>query len=147
MIVGLLTFFHLTIASNVTVDRIPRTGSPPVRRLYASSVYLDGKIYYYGGRNHSGNSINDFHSFDINSEIWEKLEPVDEIKPLARITFAMYKSDSAIFVHGGHGPNGILNDLWSYEVSLHVWKLSEQLGDVPPPFYRSGHTDFTFNGI
>ena len=59
----------------------------------------------------------------------------------------MYKSDSAIFVHGGHGSNGMLNDLWSYELRSNAWSKIEQQGDVPPPLYRMGHTDFTFNGI
>ena len=59
----------------------------------------------------------------------------------------MYASDSAIFVHGGHGPNGILNDLWSYDATRSIWSLSMQLGDMPPPFYRPGYTDFTHDSI
>ena len=121
MILRLLFSLCFTTASNITVNRIPSTGTPPPRRLYAVSVYFQGNIYFFGGMNTSGESINEFHAFQVQTEVWKRLEPVDDISPMGRVVFAMYASNEAIFVHGGHGPNGILNDLWSYDVTVNIW--------------------------
>ena len=63
------------------------------------------------------------------------------------MVFAMYSTDSKIFVHGGHGPNGNLTDLWSYDPLSKSWTKAVQKGEVPPPFIRSGFTDFAHNDI
>ena len=91
--------------------------------------------------------LNEFNSFNIQKEIWEKLESVNGISPLRRVNHAMYTSGNSVFIHGGQGPNGILNDLWIYDVRVKSWKEIDPQGDVPLPFYRPGFTQFTLNGV
>ena len=50
--------------------------------------------------------LNQLHKFDLANNIWEKIEPIDGILPMGRITFAMYVSERNIYVHGGLGNNG-----------------------------------------
>ena len=40
---------------------------------------------------------------------------------MGRLSFGMYASDSRIFIHGGLGTNGKLNDLWSYDAVSNTW--------------------------
>lgn len=80
----------------------------------------------------------------MDTELWDIIEPIDDFSPDGRMLFAMYASDSEIFVHGGIGPYGKLKDLWSYDPVENIWRKNEQYGDVPPPFHRVGFTDFSY---
>ena len=42
--------------------------------------------------------------------------------------------------------NGKLGDMWLYNKIQNTWKEIDSLGDVPPPFYGPGYTDFEFGG-
>ena len=70
MIFYLLISLPFSTASNITVERIPSTGTPPSYRLYIESVHLDGSLYFFGGRNTSGDTIDEFHAFHIEKKIW-----------------------------------------------------------------------------
>ena len=65
--------------------------------------------------------MNELHIFHVSTSQWERLEPIDGISPMGRMAFAMYASDSRIFVQGGLGTNGKLNDLWSYDAVSNTW--------------------------
>ena len=121
MIIRLLLSLYLATASNVTVNRIPSTGTPPDRRLYAECVYLLRKLYYFGGQSASGDIMNQLHIFHVDTELWDVVEPIDDVVPVGRMLFAMYATDSAIFLHGGIGPYGKLKDLWSYDPREKTW--------------------------
>ena len=83
--------------------------------------------------------------FDLTNNIWEKIEPIDGFKPLGRIVFGMYTTDNHIYINGGLGSNGQLNDMWKFDIISTLWSRIEQKGAVPPPFYRVGFTDYIYN--
>lgn len=101
------SFYILLITSfAATVTRIPETGTPPVRRLYSLSVNFKNNLYTFGGNSSITGNLNDLHIFSPEYNIWSKIEPIDGVKPLARIVFAMYTTDRHIYIHGGLGNNG-----------------------------------------
>ena len=86
--------------------------------------------------------MNHLNILHLDTDTWDVIEPINDVVPVGRMVFAMYATDSAIFVHGGHGPHGKLNDLWSFDPVANKWSESVQYGDIPPPFYRVGFNSF-----
>jgi hypothetical protein len=62
-----LSFCLQVSAQNVVVEMIPKTGTPPPERLYSAMVNVNKVLYIFGGSDFSGKSLDEFHSFDIQT--------------------------------------------------------------------------------
>jgi N-acetylneuraminic acid mutarotase len=84
-------------------------------------VELQGKLYTFGGLDTKSEIIDVLHRWDTELKIWERIDPINGVSPLPRMVFAMYSARNNVYVHGGLGTNGQLNDLWSYNVISDTW--------------------------
>lgn len=66
---------------------------------------------------------------------WENITPASGTAPEARRNgVAIYDPvERRVIVFGGVGNNGLLNDLWAFEVRNNTWKKLDTTGTPPPP--------------
>ena len=91
-------------------------GAPPAARERAGMAWddADGYALLFGGRNASGGLLNDSWTY-----VRGKWTPANLTSPAtppprsgAMLTFS--GADNAVFLFGGNGTNGPLNDMWRY---------------------------------
>jgi N-acetylneuraminic acid mutarotase len=89
------------------------TSNPPQPRCGHKMVYIDKKIYIFGGEAllQSTTKYNDLWVYDLQTKSFTDITPTT--KPSARAHFGMAKFPelNQILIFGGHG-NNYLNDLW-----------------------------------
>ncbi len=79
----------------------------------------DGTVMMFGGEDVQANLMNDLHHFTYS--MWESETPTGPLPP-ARRDHAMWAHDSVIYVFGGRGEAGDLNDLWAYDPAADIWE-------------------------
>jgi len=105
----------------------------------------DGAFFIIGDKAFCGTGfapwfapLNDFYSFDMNTEIWNTIAALPS--GMERQYACGFSSGSKGFIFGGKG-NGLLNDLWMYDTTLNTWTQKTSL----PGQGRSGSTCFVIN--
>jgi N-acetylneuraminic acid mutarotase len=58
----------------------------------------------------------------------------------------MFYTDSKVYIVGGFGDNGILNDVWEYSITSNKWREVITTGEEPPPFLSMSYTQYDMNG-
>jgi N-acetylneuraminic acid mutarotase len=92
-------------------------GAPSPRANMGSCVFK-GKVVIFGGHgglNYERKNFNDLHTFDFETEKWEKLAPVNG-GPEGRGGCSVFaKADEAgdkIFIYGGWNSEKHYNEIW-----------------------------------
>lgn len=101
---------------------VPATGDVPSPRIGVTMVAVGPTLYVFGGRDAEHTELSEFFSFDTITGEWALLSSGDASPP-ARSYHAMAvdADSSAVFVFGGCGSNGRLNDLWCYTEASRKW--------------------------
>lgn len=112
-------------------------GQKPSARCGHTAVNaFDGKgVLYFGGCVGS-NFMNDAYILDITQKepVFHMVEQTGDVpSPRARHAMAINKAQDKVYVFGGIGPNGLLNDLYELELASMNWKLlsGDESGIVP----------------
>ncbi|RLF32977.1 MAG: hypothetical protein DRN07_03730 [Thermoplasmata archaeon] len=109
--------------------------TPPSERHGHSVVTLpDGRVMLFGGQGYQGDLKNDLFIYDANG--WNEVIPANDPPP-ARKDAKTWVLGEKLWVFGGFGENGPLNDLWTYDLPSHGWSQPVTGGQPPPA--RSGH--------
>lgn len=113
--------------------------TPPESRLGHSMVTMsDGTVYLFAGEDAQEDLLNDLYAFNSNS--WNAIIPNNSPPPTRRDHQAWAKGD-LMYVYGGYGENGALDDLWSYNTTANTWQQEQISG--PGPVARHGHATTT----
>lgn len=96
------------------------TGEIPPPRVGVTMASVAEKIYVFGGRDARHKELNELYSFDTVMNKWTLLSS-SEIGPPHRSYHSMTSDDRRIYVFGGCGDAGRLNDLWAYDVPDGKW--------------------------
>ena len=98
--------------------------STPPARAWTRGVWLDGKLWVFGGRGAAG-TMNDLWAYDPASGAWEQRAVSSPDKPAPRYVHAMAACGGRIYVHGGSqviGNTGVpVPDLWAYDPASDAW--------------------------
>lgn len=137
MIFGYL--FLLTTLPNAlnaqtdTWETLQPTTSPPARMDHTMVAREDGTFYLFGGKDESGNALNDLYRFENNE--WVLLEPQGDIPP-ERFAHAMvistYLTDVVLIFGGEDDAGAPLNDLYTYSIKENTWTQVLPNNDAPP---------------
>lgn len=92
-------------------------GDAPPPRVGVTMASIANTIYVFGGRDATHNELNHLFSFDTLTSTWAHLSS----GPPHRSYHSMTADDTKLYVFGGCGNAGRLNDLWAYDVLLHTW--------------------------
>eukprot|EP00927_Polykrikos_kofoidii_P059931 TRINITY_DN55020_c0_g1_i1.p1 TRINITY_DN55020_c0_g1~~TRINITY_DN55020_c0_g1_i1.p1 ORF type:complete len:345 (-),score=44.78 TRINITY_DN55020_c0_g1_i1:128-1162(-) len=130
--------------------RAPLPGLP---RLGHGAASLGSKLHVFGGRlggttlftENASNESAEFFAYDDANDAWSQWDPTAAGGPVpeARSFHAMCAGAAAgrsglIFVFGGCGSRGRLNDLWSFDPSSNDWRCLHPGGVEQAPAPRGG---------
>ncbi len=134
-VIGCLSaFLFFSNLSAQDWDPITPPGAPSARQGQSMKTLPDGRVLLFGGEDVEGTLLNDTYAFDING--WKQLIPTNTPPPARRDHQAWTRAD-LMYIYGGEGENGPLNDLWSYNSTTNTWQQEQLSG--PGPVARHGH--------
>ncbi|XP_022758912.1 nitrile-specifier protein 5 [Durio zibethinus] len=96
------------------------TGDVPPPRVGVTMATVGETIYVFGGRDSTHKELNELYSFDTSTNKWNLLTS-DDSSPAHRSYHSMTGDDRHVYVFGGCGVAGRLNDLWAYDVVDQKW--------------------------
>jgi dynein heavy chain len=111
----------------------PSTFNAPDPRANAGACLYNGKIYLFGG--HGGQSysrvpFNDLHSFDVETETWERIIPTNN-PPDGRGGHSVFASNDRIYVYGGWNQEMQYNNILYFDLNTMEWTDPDIFNDVP----------------
>jgi len=112
-----LYVFDLT---DLTWSVAQATGDVPPPRVGVTMASVGGTIYVFGGRDATHKELNELYSFDTCTNKWTLLSS-GENGPANRSYHSITADDRRVYVFGGCGDAGRLNDLWAYDAIDQVW--------------------------
>eukprot|EP00747_Dinoflagellata_sp_TGD_P052371 gnl/TRDRNA2_/TRDRNA2_147860_c0_seq1.p1 gnl/TRDRNA2_/TRDRNA2_147860_c0~~gnl/TRDRNA2_/TRDRNA2_147860_c0_seq1.p1 ORF type:complete len:362 (-),score=58.86 gnl/TRDRNA2_/TRDRNA2_147860_c0_seq1:43-1128(-) len=110
----------------------------PCPLLGHGAAAVGRRLYFFGGRfgetpdSAADTESNVLLSFDTGSGEWKLPEPETGDIPNPRSFIGMTAIGERLFVFGGCGTQGRLNDLWSYDTVSGSWKCLSAGGDSCP---------------
>nr|GEX77611.1 nitrile-specifier protein 5 [Tanacetum cinerariifolium] len=91
------------------------TGDTPPPRVGVTMASIGETIYVFGGRDATHAELNELYSFDTCTNKWTLLSSGDT-GPENRSYHSVATDERRVYVFGGCGVAGRLNDLWAYDV-------------------------------
>lgn len=96
------------------------TGDIPPPRVGVTMVAVGNTIYVFGGRDAEHKELNELYSFDTTTNNWA-LIPARDVAPAHRSYHSTVADDWHVYIFGGCGVTGRLNDLWAFDVFEKKW--------------------------
>ncbi|KAL5540255.1 hypothetical protein UlMin_044495 [Ulmus minor] len=104
------------------------TGDVPPPRVGVTMAAVGSTIYVFGGRDSEHKELHELYSFDTCTNEWTLLSNSDT-GPLHRSYHSTTADDHHVYIFGGCGVAGRLNDLWAYDVVSQKWIQFPSPGD------------------
>jgi N-acetylneuraminic acid mutarotase len=124
----------------------PTDSAAPLARVGHAAASVGSKMFVFGGRtgvDQSETSLGDFWEFDLGASRW--LQHQKSSVPCMRSYHSMVSLGNRVFVFGGCGSNGRLNDLQSYDVTSGKWETHQSASDTAGPSIRGGPAVFAYD--
>jgi dynein heavy chain len=107
-------------------------GAPPPR-ANAGACLHENKIYVFGG--HGGLSyqriaFNDLHAFDLETETWEKIVPVNS-PPEGRGGHSCFANNNKIYVYGGWNTEMQYDNITLFDLDKKEWFEPDIFNPIP----------------
>eukprot|EP00262_Sarcandra_glabra_P005618 TRINITY_DN17350_c0_g1_i1.p1 TRINITY_DN17350_c0_g1~~TRINITY_DN17350_c0_g1_i1.p1 ORF type:complete len:326 (-),score=16.06 TRINITY_DN17350_c0_g1_i1:282-1259(-) len=96
------------------------TGDIPPPRVGVTMAAVGGTIYVFGGRDAAHTELNELYSFDTCTKKWVLLSTGEE-GPAHRSYHSTVADDRRVYMFGGCGVAGRLNDLWAFDDGDGQW--------------------------
>ncbi|ESR61052.1 kelch repeat protein [Citrus sinensis] len=96
------------------------TGDVPPPRVGVTMAAVGHTIYMFGGRDGTHKELNELYSFDTRTNQWTLLSNGDAGPP-HRSYHSTAADDRHVYIFGGCGVSGRLNDLWGFDVVDRKW--------------------------
>ena len=123
---------------------------PPKPYAGISSLFIESSksMYYHSGVTDNGSFLLGLHRFyyDEIVESWRTAQQQSYNIPDPRQMYGSFFCNNKYYIYGGIGPNGIYNDLWSYDLLYEEWTQIV----VPEPIsprYGFSYTSFTYEQV
>jgi Galactose oxidase, central domain len=97
--------------------------APSPRVAHAQACYDNRYVYIFGGRTGIGmdeSPLDDMWMFDTTTEKWTSVSTTGDIPP-ARSFHRMICINNNLYLFGGCGSSGRLNDLYQFNINTKVW--------------------------
>ncbi|KAK1268752.1 Nitrile-specifier protein 2 [Acorus gramineus] len=94
------------------------TGDVPAPRVGVTMASVGTTLYVFGGRDADHQELDEFYAFDTLTNTWTRI-PGDG--PPNRSYHSMAADERRVYVFGGCGVSGRLNDLWAYDTVARAW--------------------------
>lgn len=135
-------------------------GTEPGPRAFHSAVsyQVGGQSFMlvFGGTDGNSISLNDLWRYDFQIKDWAQIIPKSAL-PSPRVGHQAlinnYGGNPYMWIFGGQGNQGELNDVWLFDITLSMWSSSSNVGSAvaPPRSYFSasalnGTTNVVYGG-
>ncbi|KAI3848752.1 hypothetical protein MKW98_012463 [Papaver atlanticum] len=128
---------HVFDTQSLTWSVADATGDIPPPRVGVTMAAVGGTIYVFGGRDKEHAELNELYSFDTCTNMWTLLSSGD-VGPLNRSYHSTASDGHRVYVFGGCGVAGRLNDLWAFDVRDQKWVTFPSPGEKCPGRGRPG---------
>ncbi|CAE7637261.1 Lztr1 [Symbiodinium sp. CCMP2592] len=131
--------YRYSISANSWTQLSPGGSIPSARNGHGMAFsQIDNELYVFGGENATG-YLNDLYRYTISADAWTALSP-GGIAPEARqwLGMAWCHADNGVYIFGGSGYSGYLNDLHRYDPGEDVWSEMGPGGTLPTARYGHG---------
>ncbi len=108
-------------------------GHQPGDRYGTRLVCVGDTLYLFGGSRQQGPLLDDLNRFDPAQRQWTQLETASDERPSPRYAPALVTVGKRIYLFGGGGSGGFLNDLWAYDPAANCWEKLVPNGKIPGP--------------
>ena len=112
--------------------------APDARQGHTMVTLPDGRVFLFAGVDAQDVLMNDLSELD--SYAWNAITPNNSPPPIRKDHQAWARAD-LMYIYGGYGENGALDDLWSYNSTTNTWQEEQISG--PGPVARHGHATTT----
>lgn len=119
---------HVFDLKELTWSAITGTGDVPPPRVGVTMATIGNTIYVFGGRDTEHKELNELYSFDTSTNKWTLISSGDTGPP-HRSYHSVTTDDRHVYIFGGCGVAGRLNDLWAYDVVDQTWIQYPKPGD------------------
>jgi N-acetylneuraminic acid mutarotase len=116
------------------------SGQLPAARVFHSMVFdpVSGKVILFGGFGGAPNFLSDTWAYDPTVNTWTELHPAGSAPPARDLSAMAYDPPTAkVFLFGGLGAGGDMNDTWAYDPAANSWTHLNPSGLIPSA--RRGH--------
>jgi hypothetical protein len=120
--------------------------NPPPGRYYSAATTVSNKMYIFGGCGASGCPANDTWVFDPSAGAngsWTQLYP--STSPPARYFNSAVTISNKMYIFGGVGSSGEMNDTWAFDPSTSADGTWTQLTPQNPPSARYSNSAVTLS--
>ena len=95
----------------------------PARAFHSGIVYQDS-IYYFGGSTTDGHLLNDVWRYDIRLGYWIRcfVNGATPNPPARESHGSAYYGDEGMYIWGGIGEYGYLDDMWKFDLQNERWE-------------------------
>ena len=108
-------------------------GDLPGERYGSRVACVGDTLYLFGGRRQDGPTLDDLYRFEPQKQRWTRIEPATDERPGPRYAPAFIAVGRRIYLFGGGGGSGFLNDLFVYEPAANRWQKLAPAGEIPGP--------------
>lgn len=127
--------------------QIPRSRDPPSPRqlLRIAHDSVKNTLVLFSGSGVGNVYFDDLWEFDVGNYEWANEKPSSLDVPQPRINYGWFfdSSTASVYLFGGEGKYGYLNDLWRFDVKQLSWVQKTALGDTPLPCSRFAQTTYS----
>ncbi len=131
--------------------------TPPPPRFGHTLTNVGGTVYLFGGTSASapaapgrstpcGDLLNDLWAYTDRDRDWTKIEPSGLLPP-ARHSHAAVAHDDLLYIIGGYGASGALDDIWSYDPLSNEWTQGTWTSGTWVAPKRYEHTAVSLGGF
>ncbi|XP_057756898.1 nitrile-specifier protein 5 [Arachis stenosperma] len=111
---------HVFDLKTLTWSVADASGDTPPPRVGVTMTAIGDTIYVFGGRDAEHNELNELYSFDTKINNWALISRGDHGPP-HRSYHSITADDRNVYIFGGCGVSGRLNDLWAFDVVDNKW--------------------------
>ena len=115
------------------------SGNVPHPRSGAASVIVQNKLYIFGGYGGGTGRLDDFHSFDFDTNSWEEVPVLSSQRPERRENNGVViGGGTRLYLFGGYNGSDWLNDLWMFDIVTQCWECIQESNDINPASRNGG---------
>lgn len=117
---------------SLTWSRVPLapTSCVPPPRSGAASVIVKNRLYMFGGYGGGTGRLDDFYSFNFETNEWQEVQVLSDEKPGCRENNGVVIGDSSrVYLFGGYNGTSWLNDLWMFDIDTQRWTCIQESSD------------------
>eukprot|EP00026_Physarum_polycephalum_P002180 Phypoly_transcript_02185.p1 GENE.Phypoly_transcript_02185~~Phypoly_transcript_02185.p1 ORF type:complete len:940 (-),score=130.13 Phypoly_transcript_02185:39-2858(-) len=104
----------------------------PIPRYQHSAIVSDGHMIVFGGGAENV-FLNDLVAYSFETQTWSEIIPATDARPSPRRGHTCTLVGRVVYVFGGYGSNGPVNDMYKFDLDQKIWAPVDTKGPVPQP--------------